>query len=234
MLVQELKARIKVIVVNMLLLMSILLIEREKLLYILRELLGGRLVEVSILDTFKVLIELMLILVMIISIPYILIQMYMYICQGLYLEEQRRVQKIIIVYIILWLIGISTFKICYINIREMLFSFRNVGIEEVETVESVLANVRLINKVLVSVLMVYQIPLLIQVSVYLKVLNGIKILKYRKYYILGIVILIMFINGIEVLSNMVLIVCFILIYECLGIKTRLKEIRNGKTRKRRW
>lgn len=225
MLIVELKKRLMVIMLNMLTLFIVLILNRDKLMYVLNELMGGKLVEVSIVDTFKVIIELICILVLILSLPLILVEIYMFTCQGLYKKEQRQVRRIMILNVILWFIGLFTFKILFVNIRDMLFTFKNVGIEEIESIDSVLSNYKLIIKVLIMLLFIYQIPLIIQICVYVKLVNGLQLLNNRKYFILGIILLISIVNGVEIWSNVMLMLGFILIYEGLSIKERIRELK---------
>lgn len=152
---------------------------------------------------------------MLISMPFILYQFYLFIAPGLYKDEKRKILPFMIIGILLFIISaLFTYYIIFPNAWKFFVSYQTniLGIK-LEFVPKLMEYVNLCIQFIIVFGLVFQLPLLLIILANIKLLNSDILKKFRKMFIVIAFIIAAVITPPDIFSQIALAIPLVLLYE---------------------
>ncbi len=176
---------------------------------------NGSLITTKITSTFTIPIKLAFFTSIIISFPYNILQLWLFITPGLYENEKKEILPIIILSILFFFIGLLfAFYIISPIAINFFFNYSPTNIKIMISIDNY--TTFMITLMLTSALS-FQIPLIIKIATKINIISINTLKKKRPYAILMAFILGMILTPPDVISQIILAIPIWLLYE-IGIK----------------
>ena len=215
---RELRLRLWLLLLSGVLLLLLLLVRRSELLYLVGDLVGGDLVERSVIGSFLLLIGLSCGLGILCTFPLFWINGFLFTCSGLTRVEQRSFLYYGCLSSVLLVVSVVGFSLFYSEVVGSLYAFRVNDLVLIESMGVVEDHYSFLMKALVMVVVIGQFPLVMEVILALRLLTTVGILRLRRHSLLIAV------SSLAFMGSLQLLVLLVFINEFLYFKKRLKEL----------
>ena len=192
--------------------------EREKVIYMLGEIIGVELREGSIVEVIGVVLRISIWLSIIMSIPMIGVQIYSLVAGGLKVEERKELRRRLIIGVIVIYIGISKIGEVVKELKEYISIVRGEGVVEIGIEGLMKRNYEVIEVVLKGVILGSAVAVIVEV-----IKGYIRLEKYRKYIIVMSIIVGGIVVGVEVISQIIVGVMIVTWIEIIVVERIMRK-----------
>lgn len=175
---------------------------------------GSHMVAIGITTTFIIPLKVTLLVAFVISLPFVLYQVWAFVAPGLYRNEQRLALPLIISSTVLFLTGMA---FCYFIVFRTVFRFfANIAPSSIEMMPDIEAYVDFVMTLFLAFGVAFEVPIAVVLLVKTGMVTVKKLREVRGYVIVGAFVLAAIITPPDVLSQTMLAAPLCLLYE-IGI-----------------
>ncbi len=160
---------------------------------------GHQLIATQITTAVFVPINLALDTAFLMTMPYVLWQIWSFVSPGLYHKERNRLKFVMVISLILFIAGVL---FCYYIVLPMILHFFAEAPKDIQLMPDITYALNFVTRMLLLFGISFQVPLICYVLVTVKWLNVNKLKKIRPYVIVTAFILGMLLTPPDVLSNL--------------------------------
>jgi sec-independent protein translocase protein TatC len=230
--IQELKSRLIKCLVFFFFVVGILFFSSEKFLsYFTAPLinaiksLNGQLVYTNIVEPFSIRMNLSITLGIFFSLPFFLWQAYSFISPGLYSKEKRIILPYMFFSPAFFCIGISfVYYLMFPNAWHFFsnFSYEQISGEKINMMLMISDYINLCIKMMIMFGLAFQFPIILSILINLQVLSTNQLKKARRFVIVAVFIVSAVLTPPEIMSQILLAIPLLLIYEGIIIYYQIK------------
>jgi sec-independent protein translocase protein TatC len=175
---------------------------------------GGKIIVTDPIDSFMIPIKLVLLVSFFMALPVVLYQVYGFIAPGLYKHEKRLAVPVIISATVLFFCGVA---FCHFVVFAKVFTFfREVAPDVVAYTPDIAKVFGFVTTMFLAFGITFEIPVIVVLLVRMGVVSVEKLRDIRGYVIVGAFIISAIVTPPDVLSQLMLAIPMVLLYE-LGI-----------------
>ncbi len=172
---------------------------------------GATMIATDVTGTFLVPLKVTLLAAFLISLPWVLWQIWAFVAPGLYKHEQRLAVPLIVSSVVFFFVGMSfAYFVVFPWIFAFFVSFTPEGVQMMTDIDKYLSFVLLM---FVAFGVTFEIPVVLVVLVRLGIVPLAKLKQFRRYVIVGAFIVAAVITPPDVVSQLMLAVPMCLLYE---------------------
>ncbi len=188
---------------------------------------GMNLVYISPSELFLVYVKISIICGIVLSSPFTLLQIWLFVSTGLYKKEKIYIILSSIVGIIFFVVGVI---FCYIVVLPTTLNFFiNISISDIEPMISISSFVSFISTMLVSFGAVFEIPIVVFLLSFIGLLKPQMLIKKQSLIILIIFVAAAFITPPDVISLTLLAIPMVILFELsIGICWAVNKVKSNK------
>lgn len=186
---------------------------------------GSTMIATGVVTPFFVPIKVTILLAFFVALPYVLYQAWAFVAPGLYAHEKRLIAPLVIVSTVLFLLGVA---FCYFFVFRGVFRFiAEFAPASVQVAPDIEQYLGFVMTMFVAFGVTFEVPVAVILLAKAGVVDATKLRQARPYVIVGAFVIAAIVTPPDVISQFMLAVPMILLYE-LGILF----VRWGKPRKR--
>ncbi len=175
---------------------------------------GGKIIVTDPIDSFMIPIKLVLLVSFFVALPVVLYQLYCFIAPGLYKHEKRLAVPVIVSATVLFFCGVA---FCHFIVFAKVFTFfREVAPDVVAYTPDIAKVFGFVTTMFLAFGITFEIPVVVVLLVRMGLVSVQKLRDIRGYVIVGAFIIAAVVTPPDVLSQLMLAIPMVLLYE-LGI-----------------
>jgi len=175
---------------------------------------GTTMIATGVVTPFFVPVKVTLLLAFLIALPYVLYQIWAFVAPGLYAHEKRLILPLIIASTLLFLLGMA---FCYFFVFKTVFRFiADFAPQSVQLAPDIEQYLSFVMTMFVAFGVTFEVPVAVALLVRMGVVSLAQLIEARPYVIVGAFIVAAVVTPPDVISQFMLAVPMILLYE-LGI-----------------
>ncbi len=172
---------------------------------------GSKMIATGVITPFLIPMKVTLLLAFIISLPWVLYQVWAFVAPGLYAHEKRLVAPLVISSSVLFIAGIA---FCYFFVFGVVFPFiNNFAPKSVSVAPDIDSYVDFVLTMFFSFGITFEVPIIVIVLVRMGVVPLQKLKQIRPYVIVGAFVVAAVVTPPDVMSQLMLAVPLCLLYE---------------------
>lgn len=181
----------------------------------------------NITDPLALYIKVASIIAFIVSFPYLLLQLWLFISPGLKKHEKRFVYKYIPLIFILFILGIA-FSYFIIVPYYVMFSQRLAGNTDLNILVGANKYIEFIGRMVLLFGLIFQFPILVYILSYINIISSKLLINIRKYAYFALLIASAFITPPDPVSMGIALLPLALLYEISILLSKLNERKKKK------
>lgn len=180
---------------------------------------GVKLLATGVVAPFMVPLKVTLFAAFVVALPFVLYQIWAYVAPALYRKEKRLALPVIISSVIMFLVGIAY---CYFIVFGMVFKFiAGFSPDSVNFAPDIDSYFSFVLTMFFAFGLTFEVPILVMVLNYVGIASKEKLMKARPFVIVGAFVLAAIFTPPDVLSQLLLAVPLVILYEAGIILVRL-------------
>lgn len=180
---------------------------------------GTKMVAIGVITPFMVPLKVTAMVAFVMSLPFILYQVWAFIAPGLYAHEKRLGVPLIISSTILFVLGMS---FCYFFVFGQVFSFINsFAPKSITPAPDIEAYLSFVMTMFLAFGLAFEVPVALVVMVKMGVVTVEKLKEWRSYFIVGAFVVAAVVTPPDVVSQLALAIPMCILYELGIIASRL-------------
>ena len=180
---------------------------------------GTKMVAIGVITPFMVPLKVTAMVAFVMSLPFVLYQVWAFIAPGLYAHEKRLGVPLIISSTILFVLGMS---FCYFFVFGQVFSFINsFAPKSITPAPDIEAYLSFVMTMFLAFGLAFEVPVALVVMVKMGVVTVEKLKEWRSYFIVGAFIVAAVVTPPDVVSQLALAIPMCILYELGIIASRL-------------
>ncbi|HEX7387482.1 MAG TPA: twin-arginine translocase subunit TatC [Castellaniella sp.] len=188
---------------------------------------GSHMVAIGITTTFIIPLKVTLLVALVISLPFVLYQIWAFVAPGLYRNEQRLALPLIVSSTLLFLLGMA---FCYFVVFHTVFRFfARIAPSSIEMMPDIEHYVNFVLTLFLAFGAAFEVPIAVVLLVKTGMVTVAKLREVRGYVIVGCFVVAAVITPPDVLSQLMLATPLCLLYEIGIITSAILEKRKKET-----
>lgn len=172
---------------------------------------GGKIIVTDPIDSFMIPIKLVLLVSFFIALPVVLYQLYGFVAPGLYKHEKRLAVPVIVSATVLFFCGVA---FCHFIVFAKVFTFfREVAPDIVAYTPDIAKVFGFVTTMFLAFGITFEIPVVVVLMVHMGMVTVDKLREIRGYVIVGAFIIAAIVTPPDVLSQLMLAIPMVLLYE---------------------
>lgn len=217
-LLREVRFRLRLLLLGWLLSVGLLLVRRSELLFVIGRLVGGDLVERSVIGGVFLVVGLSCGLGLLLIFPLVWVNVFLFTCSGLTRVEQGYLAYSGVLSSVLLVASVVAFSLFYSDVVGSLYAFRVNDLVSIESMGVVEDHYRFLVRSGGLVLLIGQLPVVVEVILGLRLVTALGVLGLRRYSLL------VGVSSLAFIGSTRLMVAWVLSYEFICFKKRLEEL----------
>ncbi|EIJ46471.1 Sec-independent protein translocase [Herbaspirillum sp. GW103] len=172
---------------------------------------GSRMIATGVITPFLIPIKVTMLVAVLISLPWVLYQLWAFVAPGLYAHEKRLIAPLVISSSLLFVMGVA---FCYFFVFGVVFPFiNNFAPKSVSVAPDIDSYVDFVLTMFVAFGVTFEVPVIVIVLVRMGLVQLSKLKQIRPYVIVAAFIVAAVVTPPDVMSQLMLAVPLILLYE---------------------
>lgn len=172
---------------------------------------GSRMIATGVITPFLIPIKVTMLVAVLVSLPWVLYQLWAFVAPGLYTHEKRLVAPLVISSSVLFLVGVG---FCYFFVFGVVFPFiNNFAPKSVSVAPDIDSYVDFVLTMFVAFGVTFEVPVIVIVLVRMGLVPLQKLKQIRPYVIVGAFVVAAVVTPPDVMSQLMLAVPLVLLYE---------------------
>jgi sec-independent protein translocase protein TatC len=180
---------------------------------------GAHMIATGVVTPFLIPVKVAMMVAFVIALPYVLYQVWAFVAPGLYLHEKKLVLPLVIASTVLFLIGIA---FCYFFVFGVVFKFVNsIAPKSISVAPDIENYLNFVMTLFLAFGVTFEVPVAVIVLVRMGVVSIEQLKSFRPYFIVGAFVIAAVVTPPDVLSQCLLAVPLVLLYEAGIIVARM-------------
>ncbi len=172
---------------------------------------GSKMIATGVITPFLIPVKVTLLVAFIISLPWVLYQMWAFVAPGLYAHEQRLVAPLVVSSSLLFIVGIA---FCYFLVFGVVFKFiNNFAPHSISVAPDIDSYFGFVMTMFLAFGITFEVPVIVIVLVRMGLVSVEKLKQIRPYVIVGAFVVAAVVTPPDVMSQMLLALPLCLLYE---------------------
>ncbi|WP_343653388.1 twin-arginine translocase subunit TatC [Herbaspirillum sp.] len=172
---------------------------------------GSKMIATGVITPFLIPIKVTMLVAVLISLPWVLYQLWAFVAPGLYAHEKRLIAPLVISSSLLFVTGVA---FCYFFVFGVVFPFiNNFAPKSVSVAPDIDSYVDFVLTMFVAFGVTFEVPVIVIVLVRMGLVPLAKLKQVRPYVIVGAFIIAAVVTPPDVMSQLMLAVPLVLLYE---------------------
>ena len=172
---------------------------------------GSKMIATGVITPFLIPIKVTMLVAVLISLPWVLYQLWAFVAPGLYAHEKRLIAPLVISSSLLFVTGVA---FCYFFVFGVVFPFiNNFAPKSVSVAPDIDSYVDFVLTMFVAFGVTFEVPVIVIVLVRMGLVPLAKLKQIRPYVIVGAFIIAAVVTPPDVMSQLMLAVPLVLLYE---------------------
>lgn len=172
---------------------------------------GSKMIATGVITPFLIPIKVTMLVALLISLPWVLYQLWAFVAPGLYAHEKRLIAPLVISSSVLFIIGVA---FCYFFVFGVVFPFiNNFAPKSVSVAPDIDAYVDFVLTMFVAFGVTFEVPVIVIVLVRMGLVPLAKLKQIRPYVIVGAFVIAAVVTPPDIMSQLMLAVPLVLLYE---------------------
>jgi sec-independent protein translocase protein TatC len=173
----------------------------------------------GVVTPFLIPVKVAMMVAFVIALPYVLYQVWAFVAPGLYLHEKKLVLPLVIASTVLFLIGIA---FCYFFVFGVVFKFVNsIAPKSISVAPDIENYLNFVMTLFLAFGVTFEVPVAVIVLVRMGMVSIEQLKSFRPYFIVGAFVIAAVVTPPDVLSQCLLAVPLVLLYEAGIIVARM-------------
>jgi sec-independent protein translocase protein TatC len=180
---------------------------------------GAHMIATGVVTPFLIPVKVAMMVAFVIALPYVLYQVWAFVAPGLYLHEKKLVLPLVIASTVLFLIGIA---FCYFFVFGVVFKFVNsIAPKSISVAPDIENYLNFVMTLFLAFGVTFEVPVAVIVLVRMGMVSIEQLKSFRPYFIVGAFVIAAVVTPPDVLSQCLLAVPLVLLYEAGIIVARM-------------
>jgi len=172
---------------------------------------GSKMIATGVITPFLIPVKVTLLVAFIISLPWVLYQMWAFVAPGLYAHERRLVAPLVVSSSLLFIVGIA---FCYFLVFGVVFKFiNNFAPHSISVAPDIDSYFGFVMTMFLAFGITFEVPVIVIVLVRMGLVSVEKLKQIRPYVIVGAFVVAAVVTPPDVMSQMLLALPLCLLYE---------------------
>ncbi|WDZ95487.1 twin-arginine translocase subunit TatC [Herbaspirillum sp. WKF16] len=172
---------------------------------------GSKMIATGVITPFLIPIKVTMMVAVLISLPWVLYQLWAFVAPGLYAHEKRLIAPLVVSSSLLFVAGVA---FCYFFVFGVVFPFiNNFAPKSVSVAPDIDAYVDFVLTMFVAFGVTFEVPVIVIVLVRMGLVPLAKLKQIRPYVIVGAFVIAAVVTPPDIMSQLMLAVPLVLLYE---------------------
>lgn len=172
---------------------------------------GSKMIATGVITPFLIPIKVTMMAAVLVSLPWVLYQVWAFVAPGLYAHEKRLIAPLVVSSSLLFVVGVA---FCYFFVFGVVFPFiNNFAPKSVSVAPDIDAYVDFVLTMFVAFGVTFEVPVIVVVLVRMGVVPLAKLKQIRPYVIVGAFVIAAVVTPPDIMSQLMLAVPLVLLYE---------------------
>lgn len=172
---------------------------------------GSKMIATGVITPFLIPVKVTMLVAFILSLPWVLYQMWAFVAPGLYTHEKKLIAPLVISSSVLFIAGVA---FCYFMVFGVVFHFvNNFAPQSISVAPDIDAYFGFVMTMFIAFGLTFEVPIVVIVLVRMGLVSVQKLKEIRPYVIVGAFVLAAIVTPPDVMSQLLLAVPLCLLYE---------------------
>lgn len=172
---------------------------------------GSKMIATGVITPFLIPIKVTMMVAVLVSLPWVLYQLWAFVAPGLYAHEKRLIAPLVISSSLLFVIGVA---FCYFFVFGVVFPFiNNFAPKSVSVAPDIDSYVDFVLTMFVAFGVTFEVPVIVVVLVRMGLVPLQKLKQIRPYVVVGAFVIAAVVTPPDIMSQLLLAVPLVLLYE---------------------
>jgi sec-independent protein translocase protein TatC len=172
---------------------------------------GSKMIATGVITPFLIPIKVTMLVAVLVSLPWVLYQLWAFVAPGLYAHEKRLIAPLVVSSSVLFIVGVA---FCYFFVFGVVFPFiNNFAPKSVSVAPDIDAYVDFVLTMFVAFGVTFEVPVVVVVLVRMGLVPLQKLKQIRPYVIVGAFVVAAVVTPPDIMSQLMLAVPLVLLYE---------------------
>jgi len=180
---------------------------------------GAHMIATGVVTPFLIPVKVAMMVAFLIALPYVLYQVWAFIAPGLYMHEKKLVLPLVVASTVLFVVGIA---FCYFFVFGVVFKFVNsIAPKSISVAPDIENYLNFVMTLFLAFGVTFEVPVAVIVLVRMGMVTIEQLKSFRPYFIVGAFVIAAVVTPPDVLSQCLLAVPLVLLYEAGIIVARM-------------